>query len=69
MPLERAGSAEEFADAILWLASAEASYVSGAILPVAGAGVDRYCNIDAGDQNDHWRSTTQSSTSARKSLK
>jgi NAD(P)-dependent dehydrogenase (short-subunit alcohol dehydrogenase family) len=36
MPLGRAGSAEEVAAALLWLCSDEASYVSGAILDVAG---------------------------------
>ena len=35
-PLGRAGDAGEIARAILWLASEEASYVSGAILDVAG---------------------------------
>ncbi|HEY5897352.1 MAG TPA: SDR family oxidoreductase [Burkholderiales bacterium] len=35
-PLERAGEPEEIARAILWLASEEASYVSGAIVDVAG---------------------------------
>lgn len=35
-PLERAGEPAEIARAILWLASEEASYVSGAILDVAG---------------------------------
>ena len=35
-PLERAGEPEEIARAILWLASDEASYTSGAILDVAG---------------------------------
>ena len=35
-PLGRAGSAEETAAAILWLLSDEASYVTGALLDVAG---------------------------------
>jgi NAD(P)-dependent dehydrogenase (short-subunit alcohol dehydrogenase family) len=35
-PLQRAGEPEEIARAILWLASEEASYVSGAILDVSG---------------------------------
>lgn len=35
-PLGRAGEAEEIANAILWLASDEASYVSGALFDVAG---------------------------------
>lgn len=37
LPMKRAGSADEVADAILWLASPGASYVSGAIVDVAGA--------------------------------
>jgi NAD(P)-dependent dehydrogenase (short-subunit alcohol dehydrogenase family) len=37
LPMKRAGTAEEVADAILWLASSGASYVSGAIIDVAGA--------------------------------
>jgi NAD(P)-dependent dehydrogenase (short-subunit alcohol dehydrogenase family) len=36
IPMKRAGRAEEVAKAILWLASAEASYSTGAILDVAG---------------------------------
>lgn len=35
-PLRRAGTAEETADAILWLLDDQASYVSGALLDVAG---------------------------------
>jgi NAD(P)-dependent dehydrogenase (short-subunit alcohol dehydrogenase family) len=36
LPMQRAGAPEEVARAILWLASSEASYVTGAILDVAG---------------------------------
>jgi NAD(P)-dependent dehydrogenase (short-subunit alcohol dehydrogenase family) len=32
----RVGSAEEVAQAVLWLASEEASYISGAIVPISG---------------------------------
>ena len=35
-PLERAGEADEVARTILWLASDEASYISGALLDVSG---------------------------------
>ncbi len=36
VPMQRAGSAEEVAAAILWLCSDEATYVTGAILDVSG---------------------------------
>jgi NAD(P)-dependent dehydrogenase (short-subunit alcohol dehydrogenase family) len=36
VPMQRGGQPEEVAAAILWLLSAEASYVNGAILDVAG---------------------------------
>jgi len=36
LPLKRGGTAEEVANAIVWLASEEASFVTGAILDVAG---------------------------------
>ncbi|AIX99731.1 short-chain dehydrogenase/reductase family protein [Arthrobacter sp. PAMC 25486] len=36
IPLGRGGEPEEVGAAVLWLLSAEASYVTGAILPVAG---------------------------------
>ena len=35
-PLGRAGEADEVARTILWLASDEASYISGALLDVSG---------------------------------
>jgi NAD(P)-dependent dehydrogenase (short-subunit alcohol dehydrogenase family) len=37
IPMKRAGTAEEVAECAIWLASAAASYVSGAILDVSGA--------------------------------
>jgi NAD(P)-dependent dehydrogenase (short-subunit alcohol dehydrogenase family) len=36
VPLGRAGTPAEVADAVAWLASAEASYVTGTTLRVAG---------------------------------
>ncbi|MGB8858052.1 MAG: SDR family oxidoreductase [Ilumatobacteraceae bacterium] len=36
IPMERSGSAAEVAGAVLWLASAEASYVTGAFIDVTG---------------------------------
>lgn len=36
VPMRRAGTAEEVAKVILWLLSDEASYVTGAIVPVSG---------------------------------
>ena len=36
VPLARGGSAEEVANAIIWLLSGEASYVTGALLDVGG---------------------------------
>lgn len=37
LPMQRLGRADEVAQAVLWLASDQASYVSGAILSVSGA--------------------------------
>jgi NAD(P)-dependent dehydrogenase (short-subunit alcohol dehydrogenase family) len=36
VPMQRAGSAEEVAQAIVWLLSAQASYTTGAVLDVTG---------------------------------
>jgi NAD(P)-dependent dehydrogenase (short-subunit alcohol dehydrogenase family) len=36
VPIGRTGTAEECAEAILWLLSDEASYVAGAVLPITG---------------------------------
>ena len=36
VPMQRAGTADEVANAIVWLMSTEASYTTGALLDVAG---------------------------------
>ena len=36
IPMQRSGTADEVATAVLWLASSEASYVTGAFLDVTG---------------------------------
>ncbi|MGZ4772914.1 MAG: SDR family oxidoreductase, partial [Ilumatobacteraceae bacterium] len=36
IPMQRAGSPEEVAEAVLWLASPAASYVTGAFIEVTG---------------------------------
>ena len=36
VPMQRGGSAEEVAEAVLWLLSEAAGYVTGALLPVGG---------------------------------
>ncbi|WP_374332026.1 SDR family oxidoreductase [Aestuariivirga sp.] len=36
IPMKREGTADEVADAILWLCSDQSSYVTGSIIPVAG---------------------------------
>jgi len=36
VPMQRGGSAEEVAEAVLWLLSDAASYITGACLPVGG---------------------------------
>jgi NAD(P)-dependent dehydrogenase (short-subunit alcohol dehydrogenase family) len=37
LPMERVGKPDEVANAIVWLLSDEASYVSGTVLDVSGA--------------------------------
>jgi len=37
VPFGRAGTADEVAQTIVWLASPQASYVSGALVDVSGA--------------------------------
>ena len=41
VPMERMGSAEEIAQAICWLCSDEASYVTGASFPVDGGMIEQ----------------------------
>jgi NAD(P)-dependent dehydrogenase (short-subunit alcohol dehydrogenase family) len=36
VPMGRTGSAEEVAEAVLWLASDAASYITGIIVPISG---------------------------------
>lgn len=36
LPMNRAGSADEVAQSIVWLLSSQASYVTGSVLDVAG---------------------------------
>jgi NAD(P)-dependent dehydrogenase (short-subunit alcohol dehydrogenase family) len=36
VPMKRSGRADEVAQAVLWLLSSEASYITGAIVPIAG---------------------------------
>jgi NAD(P)-dependent dehydrogenase (short-subunit alcohol dehydrogenase family) len=36
VPMRRMGTPEEVAEAVLWLLSDAASYVTGAVLPVSG---------------------------------
>ncbi len=36
IPLQRPGTSDEIAQAVLWLLSDQASYVTGAIIPVSG---------------------------------
>ena len=38
IPMHRVGRSSEMADAILWLLSAEASFITGAMLDAAGGG-------------------------------
>ena len=36
IPMQRPGSADEVADAVLWLLSPESAYITGAVIPVTG---------------------------------
>lgn len=46
VPIRRAGRPEEVAHAVLWLLSAEASYVTGALVDVTGGMIVWWCLPD-----------------------
>jgi NAD(P)-dependent dehydrogenase (short-subunit alcohol dehydrogenase family) len=47
--LTRAADPKEVADAAVWLASDEASYVAGAVIPVDGGVISTMRNYDTGE--------------------